>query len=153
MTAAFDGEGVTVVDLRPHVVPLSCKIRERACDIEGGKGFGALLDVGALRYHGRDQSLKNFQLKPECALGGAGDFCFELRELGGGETDLSGQCLPVNEYAVEGRAHQALAVLRGHFDEIAEYIIVFDLEYANAGVLGIARLQGCYHASRFITER
>jgi hypothetical protein len=45
------------------------------------------------------------------------------------------------------------AVLRGHFDEIAEDIVVLDLEHANARVLGITHLQRRDHASRFIAER
>ena len=47
----------------------------------------------------------------------------------------------MDEGAVERRRHQPLAVLGGHLDEIAEHVVVLDLEDTDAGVLGVARLQ------------
>ena len=42
--------------------------------------------------------------------------------------------------AFSGARHQFVAVLRGHLDEIAEHIVVADLQAFDAGVIGIARL-------------
>ena len=153
MAAAFDDEGMAVVDQRPRVVALRGQMRERAGDIETGERLGAVLDVGALRHHAGDKPLEDLQLEPERALGGAGDFRFELAQLGGGETDLAGQRLAVDEDAVERRRHQLLAVLGRHLDEIAQHVVVLDLEDADAGVLGVARLQGGNDAARFIAQR
>src|SRR5690242_18127738 len=127
MTAAFNDEGVAVVDLRPHIVALEGKMRERTCDIQRGKRLGAFLDAAALRHHGCDQPLENLQLQAERTFGSAGDLGLELSELSGGKTYLSGECLPVNEYAIERRTHQPFAMLRGHLDEIAQHIVVLDL--------------------------
>ena len=46
----------------------------------------------------------------------------------------------MDESRIQRRRHQFVAVLRRHLDEIAEHIVVPDLECLDAGVLGIARL-------------
>ena len=153
MTATFDHEGMAVVDQRARVIAFRRQMRERACDIETGERPGTILDVGALGHHAGNKTLEDLQLKPERAVGGAGDFRFEFAQLGGGETDLARERLPVDEDAVEWRGHQLLAVLRRHLDEIAQYVVVLDLENANAGVFGVARLQGGNDAARFIAQR
>ena len=55
--------------------------------------------------------------------------------------------------ALSGGCEQLVAVLRGHLDEIAEHVVVPDLERAHAGLLGIARLQRRDHAARFVAQR
>jgi len=50
-------------------------------------------------------------------------------------------------------ARMALAVLRGHFDEIAEDIVVLDLENANAGFFDVTRLQCGDDAAGFVAQR
>ena len=55
--------------------------------------------------------------------------------------------------ALSGARQQLLAVLRAHLDEIAEHIVVPDLQRAHAGVLGIARLQRGDHPARFVAQR
>src|SRR5262249_52808220 len=40
----------------------------------------------------------------------------------------------------QGRRHQLVAVLGRHLDEIAEYVVVTDLERLDAGVVRVARL-------------
>ena len=42
--------------------------------------------------------------------------------------------------AFERRRHQLVAVLRRHLDEIAEHVVVADLERLDAGIVGVARL-------------
>ena len=87
------------------------------------------------------QLVENVELEAERALGGAGDLCFQLAQLGGGEAHLAGQRLAVDEGGVERRGHQLVAVLGGHLDEIAEHVVVAHFERAHAGLFGIARLQ------------
>ncbi len=55
--------------------------------------------------------------------------------------------------ALSGAAHQLLAVLRGHLDEIAEHVVVPDLQRAHAGLVGVARLQRGDHPARFVAQR
>ena len=55
--------------------------------------------------------------------------------------------------AFSGARHQLVAVLRGHLDEIAEHVVVPDLERAHAGLVGIARLQRRDHAAGLVAQR
>ena len=59
----------------------------------------------------------------------------------------------MNEGCVERRGEQFLAMLRSDVDEIAEHVVVADLERAYAGLLGIARLQLGYHAAGVVAQR
>ena len=113
---------------RPHVVALDRKLRERARHIEPGQRLRAFLDLGALRDHRGRQPLEDLKLDAERAVGGAGDLRLEFAELGGGEAHLAGERLAMDEGRIERRAHQLLAVLRGHLDEIAEHVVVPDLQ-------------------------
>ena len=61
-------------------------------------------------------------------------------EFGGGEANLPGQRLAMDEGRIQRRRHQFVAVLRGDLDEIAEHVVVADLERLDAGILGVARL-------------
>ncbi len=54
--------------------------------------------------------------------------------------------------ALSGGGEQLVAVLRGHLDEIAEHVVVPDLQAAHAGRLGIARLQGGDDAARLVAQ-
>jgi hypothetical protein len=95
---------------------------------------------------------KIFQLEPERAVGGVGDLGFELAELGGGEADLAGQRLAMDEGRVQRRRHQLVAVLRRHLDEIAEHVVVPDLQALDAGLVGVARLQRGDDAARGVAQ-
>src|SRR6476646_6990742 len=141
MPAAFDDESMAIVDLRPCVVTLGSKLSKRTGHIETSKCLGTILNVGALRDHAGRKPLEDLQLQSERALGSAGNFCFEFAEVGGGKANLAGEGLAVDEGCVEWCRHQPLAVLGGDFDEIAEHVIVLDLEDTDARVLGVARLQ------------
>ena len=99
-----------------------------------------------------DEPLENLQLEPERALGGAGDLGFQLAQLGGGEAHLPGQRLAVDEGGIERRVQQFVAVLGGDLDEIAEHVVVADFQRADAGFLGIARLQRGDDAARFVAQ-
>ena len=153
MAAAFDDETMTVVDVRPRVIALGGKMRERAGDIEAAERLGAFLDRGALRDDAGSEPLENLEFEPERAVGGAGDLGFQFAQFGGGEAHLAGQRLAVDEGRVERRGQQLVAVLGGDLDEIAEHVVVPDLERADAGFLGIARLQGGDHAAGFVAQR
>ena len=101
----------------------------------------------------RGQLLEGLELDAERAVGGAGDLGFELAELGGGEAHLAGQRLAVDEGRVERRRHQLVAVLRRHLDEIAEHVVVADLQRLHGRGVGIARLQRRDHAAGFVAQR
>ena len=46
----------------------------------------------------------------------------------------------MDEGRVQRRRHQLVAVLRRHLDEIAEHVVVADLQALDAGLVGVARL-------------
>ena len=48
--------------------------------------------------------------------------------------------------------HQRIGILGRHFDEIAQYIIMFDLERRNTGCLGIGLLQARDNSAAFIAQ-
>ena len=142
------------IDLGPHIVALGRQHSQRGRYVEHRQRLRALLDRLALREHLRGQSLERVELDAERAVGGGGDLGLQLAELGGREAHLAGQRLAVDEGRIERRRHQLVAVLLRHLDEIAEHIVVLDLQRLDAGLVGIARLQrgyrpgGIRHAAR-----
>ncbi len=111
-----------------------------------------MLDFVALRGHSGGQLVEDIELDAERAVGGAGDFRFEVAQFGRGEAHLAGERLPVDEGCVVRRGHQLVAVLRGHLDEIAEHVVVANFQAADAGILGVARLQRGDDAARFVAQ-
>ena len=59
----------------------------------------------------------------------------------------------MDEGGVERRGEKFLAVLRGDVDEIAEHIVVPDLQRLHAGRFGVAHLQRGDDAARFVAQR
>src|SRR6185369_1130369 len=94
------------------------------------------------------EPVEYLELKTEGAIGGAGDLGFKPAQLRGGEADLAGERLTVDEGRIVRRRQQFLAVLRRDVDEIAEHVVVTDLQRADSGPLGIAHLQGGDDAAR-----
>jgi len=56
--------------------------------------------------------------------------------------------LAMDDGGIQRRRHQLVAVLRGHLDEIAEHVVVADLQALHAGVVGVARLHRGHHEAR-----
>ena len=100
----------------------------------------------------RAQPLEDLQFQPERALAGIRDLGFDLAEFGCGEADLSGQGLAVDEGRVQRRRHEPVAMLGGDLDEIAEHVVVPDLQALDAGILGVARLHRSYDETRGIAQ-
>ena len=153
MPSALDDEIKRGVNLRPHVTALDRQLRQACRDVEHGQRLGRVLDLGGRRRHGGGELVERFELDPERAIGGARDLGLELAEFGGGEAHLPRKRLAMNEGRVERRRHHSLAVLRGDLDEIAEHVVVADLERAHGGQIGVARLQRRNHAAGFIAQR
>ena len=59
----------------------------------------------------------------------------------------------MNERGVERRSHELFAVLRRDVDEVAQHIIVPDLQRADAGGFGVAHLQRGNDAAGFVAQR
>ena len=126
VTAALDQERQTAIDDGTHIVALDRERRQRGHGIDGGQRLRRLLDRRAGRGDARRQRIENLELQRQRAIGGVGDFCFELAELRGGEAHLPGERLAMDEGSVQRRGEKFFAVLRGDVDEIAEHIVVPD---------------------------
>ena len=118
---------------RPRVLP--ARLRHRAPQRHARRRA----DRRWLQRH-RAEPLEDFQLEPERAVAGIGDLGFDLAEFGCGEAHLSGQRLAMDEGRIQRRRHQPVAMLRRDLDEIAQHIVVPDLQALDAGIVGVARL-------------
>ena len=114
---------------------------QRRCDVKGGRRHGRRLD-GCRNLGGRAApGLEGFQLDGQRPPGGLGDLRVQLGQLDGGEADLVGQRLAVDEGGIERRAHQRLGGLGRGLHEIAQHGVVADLHRhaALARQLGLQR--------------
>ena len=141
MAAAADGKSETAVDFRARIVALDRKGCQRAGDVEQRDCLRGLLDRRACSRHGCREAIEDFEFKRQRPFRGTGDLGLEFAELAGGETHLAGGGLAVDESRVERRRHQLLAVLRRNVDEVAEHIVMPDLQGTNARRLRVAHLQ------------
>ena len=58
----------------------------------------------------------------------------------------------MDEGLARGTGQEPLALGGRHLDEIAEHVVVLDLERADAGLLGIARLQTDDHVAGVVAQ-
>ena len=58
----------------------------------------------------------------------------------------------MDEGRIQRRRHQLVAVLRGDLDEIAEHVVVADLQALDAGLVGVARLHRGDHEARGVAQ-
>ena len=105
-----------------------------------------------MRAGGLAEGLEGFQLYGADPVGGLSDGGVQLGECGGGEADLVGGGLAVDESRIEGRAQQLLAVLGRDVDEIAEHVVVADLQALDGGVIGVARLHRGDHETGGVAQ-
>jgi hypothetical protein len=153
MAPAENHEIAACIDVGAHIGALDRERRERRSDIDGGERAGRGLDGvgGGDRFGG--QRIEDRQFQPQRPVRRIGDAGFEAGEFRGGEADLAGERLAVDEGRVPRRGHEFIAVLRRDLDKIAEHIVVADFQTPNLGFLRITRLQGCHHAAGFIAQR
>ena len=103
MAAALDDKVERAVDVRANVRTFDRERRKPARNIEHGQRLGGGLDLIARGDCRGREFFEHLKLEVERAVGGVGDFRFELAELGGGESDLAGEGLAVNEGRAERR--------------------------------------------------
>ena len=152
MAAAFDGEGERSVDLGPAIALGLGENREGGGDVEHGERLGDRAD-GLGRIGDRLRELvEDREFDGERPFAGAGDPRLEVGELGGGEADGAGHGLAVDETGVLRRRQEAFGVVGADLDEIAEHVVVLDLQTANLGLAGVARLQAGNHPAALVAE-
>ena len=111
MARAFDDEVERAVDFGANIAALDRERRERRETSSTASASAAALIASLARDRRSRELFEGLELEVERAVGGAGDLGLELAQLGGGESDLSGKGLAMNEGGVERRAEKLLAVL------------------------------------------
>ena len=141
MAAFLDGKDQARVDPGPHIILCNGKLGEAGVMVELGKRGARRCQRPLLAQHGFGQPREDFELDGQRAVGGLGDARLELGQLGRGEAHHVGERLAVDEQLDMRRLAQDGAMQRGDLDEIAEHVVVADLQRFDAGRLGVSRLQ------------
>ncbi len=153
MSSALDPEGEASVDRRPDVVLARRKLGERRRDVDLGERPRGAADRRLLRRDARRKVVEDRKLDLERALRGACDLLFELAKLGRGEAHGACHRLPMDEFLGAGACLERLRLAGGDLDEIAEHVVVPDLERADAALLRVARLQPGDDAPALVAKR
>ena len=127
------------IDDGAHIVAPLGEFGERCRDIDDRDGLGDARKVAArCGYHGSDEPVEDLELEGQRAVGRRGDPLFERRPVPRSTKRMAlGDRLAMEEGRVVRGACSGGGILRGHFDEIAEHIVVPDLERLDAGLVGI----------------
>ncbi len=147
--AALDIKGEAVIHLWALRAGFLSPMSGCGGHIQPRQGFGRASDGRIQRFDARAKGVKEFKLHRQGALARLGDFRLQLAQLWRGEAHGVRHGLAVDKGGV---AHQGVGVFRTHLDEIAQHIVVFDFQRADAGLLGVGRLQTRHHAARFISQ-
>ena len=152
MAAAFDFEGERILDDGTGPVFAHRELGERRRHVDAGDRVGERLERSCFREDLGREAIEDRKLQRQRSARGAGDAAFETAQFRRGKTHDAGERLAVNERLAERRRHQLFALRPRHLDEIAEHVVVLDLERANAGLLGVARLQARDHPARGVAQ-
>ena len=129
--------------------PRAWRARSRHRAAQGMRGGAQIVARGQRPAHSRSKisSSSSSARSPALAI-----LASSLAELRRGEAHLARQGLAVDEGRVQRRRHQLVAVLRRHLDEIAEHVVVPDLQALDAAVVGVARLHRGDHPARGVAQ-
>ena len=153
MPPALDLEGEAAVDLRAHMVFGHRESGERRSDVELGKRRRCIADRLHLGVDHRFELAEDLVLDRDRPLGRGGDLLLELRQLGCAEPHGARQRLAMDECLGSPVRLQRRRLAGGHLDEIAQHIVVPDLEGADPGCFGVAGLQRRRDPAAFVPER
>ena len=138
MATAGDGELRTFRHFRADIAVVDGQLGQRRGHIQPGDGAGGQGDGVGMGRHLADQVAEQRQLHRQRLVGGAGEFLFQLAQFHRGETHRARHGLAMDEILV---GQQLVAVIGRDLDEIAQHIVVLDLQAGNPGLLLVARLQ------------
>ena len=102
--------------------------------------------------HAAASSRKNLEFELQRAVGGGGDARLEIDERVGGEAHRARHRLAVDEGRVVRRLEQPFPRRLRRLEEIAEHVVVLDLELTDAGLFGVARLHVGDHAPALVAQ-
>ena len=127
-----------VVDDRAHIASPDRELGERRGNVDfGERGGGPGNRLPGRGYPG-GQRLEDFEFAGQRLVGGGGELLFEFGQDNRGVAARAGKGLAMNEAVVAGYRR---FVGRRHLDEIAEHVVVADLQRGDAGFVDISLLQ------------
>ena len=155
MAAALDDEGERAVDLRAHVVALD---RERRRAPPRRRARRAPRRRALIGRRSRRSTAAASRSKISSSRPSARSAALAIFASSSPSSVVVKRTWPASVWrwmkvALSGARQQLLAVLRGDLDEIAEHVVVPDLQRLDAGLVGVARLQRGDHLARFVAQR
>lgn len=154
VASSVDREHSRAVDRRARIILLLRKHCEPGRDVDRRERQRCRLDRLGLGDHLAHHGLEGLELDRQRPVRGIGDLRFELGKLGRGEAHGIRHGLAMNEAGAAGVGvgHRS-GIAGGHLDEVAEHVVVLDLQRLDARLFAILQLQPRDHAARLIAQR
>ena len=152
VTSAFDHQVAPGGDLRPNPVTLGGAFGKACGEIQFGNGAGQGGKRSGLGQNGGTQGFEDLAFQGAGPVGGVQDAFFELGQVQRGKPQRIGGRLAVDEGIGERLAQHPFGMGGRRFDEIAENVVVLDLQGPDPGRLDILRLQPGDHAAPFVAQ-
>ena len=152
MAAAFDHEGAAVVDFRFNPVIGAGEVGESGEQVDLRQRAGGVGDQGGGVEDGSFQAVIEPLFDLERAVTGIEDPGLHLGQVHGGEADLIGGSLAVDEGLAERGGEHLFRVGRGGLDEVAQHVVVLDLQALDAGLFDIVGLHPGDDAAPFVAK-
>ncbi len=141
-----------LVDRGANVALVARQLRQGGDVIKLGQAPRRHPTAWARRRHGCRQLGEDVLLDGERAFGCRGDAPLGLGELGGGEAHRVGHGLAVAERVEQRRLGERLGVRLRHLDEVAEDVVVADLERLDAGLVDVAGFERGHDAAAVVAQ-
>ena len=144
MTPARDREGRAFVDRRPAPALLRGDLGQAGGHVQTGQGRGGQGNLVLPLQDFPDQVVEQLLLQRQGLVGGAGDLALKFAEFDGGEAHGVGHGLAMDEGSAGGApglfGPELFGVTRRDLDEVAQHVVVLDLQGGDAALAGVAGL-------------
>ena len=152
VSAAGDAQGAVVGDLRAAPVFGNRQIGKRGGEVEFGQRAGGVRQVGRAGEDFRFQPVIEPFFDIERAAPGVEDAGLHLAEFRRGKAQLVGGGLAMLELFVQRFGQHLVGVGRGDLDEIAQHVVVLDLDRGDARKLCVFGLHRRDDATAFVAQ-
>ena len=152
MAPALDCEAQRSVDHGPRPAALDREFGKRGRHVDLRQRRAEAAQVLALGEAGLPQALERLEFERERPIRGGGDARLEIGERARAEAHRASHRLAMDEGRAMGRLEQRFARRLRRLDEVAEKIVVLDLELPDPRLVGVGRLQFRDHAAAFVAQ-
>ena len=128
------------------------RVGKRARDVDLRQSRAEAAQVLALGEAGLPQALERLEFERERPVRRGGDARLEIDERPGDEAHRAGHRLAMDEGRVIGRFEQRFAHRLRRLNEVAEKVVVLDLELPDPRLIGVGRLHFRDHAAAFVAQ-